>query len=231
MINISGHVKVYFKFVKELDLNKYLKAFLKEISSVEGVYRFHCGTYIFNRGLISIFQMPVRENNRVSMVLWYTNVSDINFINSLFIVSTKHNPYCYISCTVKGDINFDKLRRRVKDYSLKWLGETKKSFSAVLNLGGQIIWFIAYPQKNVFNIKGKFLSTGLKPSEIINFLYKGEKLKVFSVRVPKSISYSYTLIANKLNVTVSALIREALKRYLIELYSNDIEEVLKLKYE
>ena len=231
LISVSGYIKVYFAYIKDTPLDSYIGRFLSELRKYAKYRGYKCGSHVFRGGVLNIFQMPQREDDKVSIVWGFEKVEDFRFLDALFFTAMKFGDTCILSCSIKGDVDFQRLREWVKTYCLKWLGEDKGTFSAILDVGGQILWLTAYHEEKIFNIKGKFQLDGLKPSDVLNILSKGESLKMLTVRVPRSLKHSYTLMAKRMRIDVSRLIREALKKYLIELYSKDIEEVSKLSYE
>lgn len=229
MIEVTGRVKVNFNQIEGLELQGYVEKYLEELRGIEEYIEFRGGVYLFENGSISIFQYPTRIDDRVSMIWRFMKVKSLDFIDKLFQTALKFNSECFMSISVKGELNFNRLKSWIKSYCLKWLGESEEAFSAIMDFGGQILGFTAYNERGIFNVRGKFKIDGLKPSQIIRILCEGETLKVLSVRVPSSIKYSYIQNANRLGLTVSELIREALKKYLIELYKSDIEELTKIE--
>jgi len=229
LIEVTGRIKVYFNQIEGLEPQSYMEKYLEELREIEEYIDFKGGSHTFKNGSISIFQYPSKIDEEISMIWRFSKVKDLEFIDKLFKTALKFNDKCFISISIKDNIDFNRLKSWIKSYSLKWLGESGESFSAIIDFGGQILWLTAYTNRNIFNIRGKFRLDGLKPSKIIRILCEGETLKVLSVRVPSPIKHSYIQNANRLGLTASELIREALKKYLIELYKSDIEELTKIE--
>lgn len=200
------------------------------INSVKKVAKFkkhEGGFYFFEGGTLSLFQVPRFEDNKVAVPFRFSACNPL-FLDDIFKVITSEINYCRFSCSIRGKIDFTKLKNWVKTFGLVWLGETEETFSSILDVGGQILKLTAYPKRGLFNLIGILKKEARSPSNILKAILQKERMTVVSVRIPLCYKESYVEMAKSQGLSLSEVQRNALKMCLERFYRREIKKLMKI---
>ena len=185
------------------------------------------GFYIFEDGRISQFFIPKVMDGKVKVPFRFSTEKP-RFLDEIFMASTEELGYCDLSCSLRGDLDFEKLRSWAKTFGLVWLGETEETFSSILDVGGQILKLTAYPRRGMLNLLGTLRRDSREPSGILRAIFQEEPMAVISVRVPLCYRESCLKMAELQGLSLSDVQRNALKMCLERFYRREIKKLMKL---
>ena len=226
-IAISGQITCYLKRKPNLSGDDY---WLRLLDLLKKRVRFkgeEGGFYIFEDGRISQFLIPKAEDRKVKVPFRFSTQSP-KFLDEIFMASTEEHGYCDLSCSLRGDIDFERLRSWTKTFGLAWLGETEETFSSILDVGGQILKLTAYPRRGMLNLLGTLRKGAREPSGILRAIFQEEPMAVISVRVPLCYRESCLKMAELQGLSLSDVQRNALKMCLERFYRREIKKLMKL---
>ncbi|HDD56434.1 hypothetical protein DRO64_04580 [Candidatus Bathyarchaeota archaeon] len=185
------------------------------------------GFYIFEDGRISQFLIPEVEDGKVRVPFRFSTQRP-KFLDEIFMASTEEFGYCDLSCSLRGNVDFERLRSWTKNFGLAWLGETEETFSCILDVGGQILKLTAYPSRGMLNLLGTLRKDSREPSGILRAIFQEEPMAVISVRIPLCYRESCLKMAELQGLSLSDVQRNALKMCLERFYRREIKKLMKL---
>ncbi len=173
---ISGQLLCYVnKRLGFKRLEDYSSLLLEWITKTIPPTRHEHSSSFFEGGVISFLQIPEVRDEKVTIPLEFKNISNLTFLDNLFRIAMREFPLCKITCTVRGEIDFEKLKQWAKKKSLNWFGETEEgSFSCVLD-SGQVVRLTAYPRVGMLVVTGNFKKEGKSPSKVLSSILHGER--------------------------------------------------------
>ena len=228
-LDISGYMFCYLKRRKaQIGDDAFIDRLIGYLKERMDLIGFTGGSYHFRDGAVSPFQPVQLKGEMIEVSLRFEKVNDLGFLRDLFEVGTREVDHCNLNCSLRGRINFDRLKGKVREYCLRWLGESEGgSFSSIMDVGGQIIRLTAYPEMNVINVLGEFRRGYMEPDKVIRSILMEEPMVVMSVRIPPFFRESCLNVARKLRLDISHIQRMALRAYLESFYREEIERLIR----
>ena len=160
---------------------------------------------IFNEGVISLTRLPKE------IIIHLKDVKNTASLNRIINVVSEVFPNFYLSLSFKGEFDFDFIKATLRRNAIQYFEDKEGGLSAEISIQGQKISLTCYPTSGIINLRGK-LQGKISLKKIDSLL--GGMSEVISVRVPIWLKETCEKIAEKEGISVSDLIRKALKHYL-----------------
>ena len=149
---ISGQVifNIITKESKLMEFENIIELFKQNLKFL----RKKTGAYIFSGGIISNLDLIENNNGSLTASIRFNKAKPF-FLDDLTSATLSNFNKNSLSCSMKGNFDFDRIKNYLKDGS-DWFEETKKSYSAKKRYDKKKVQVTAYPSMAILNLMCEF---------------------------------------------------------------------------